>query len=155
MRVYTSLRARSTRQSRKCRNWMAALILWFTLFFSPLAFAELSETYVFASTQKKIQFEEVIHEMRCLVCQNQNLADSNAPLAQDLRLVIYRRIKRGESIAQVKNYLVSRYGEFISFKPAFSRLTYVLWLSPFILLLVIFLIFLFKIKKFDIRVSRC
>ena len=130
-------------------NW----IFCWVMLFSPVAFSALSEMYVFDSTQKKSQFEEIIHEMRCLVCQNQNLADSNAPLANDLRLVIYRRIKQGESTEQIRNYLVSRYGDFISFKPAFSRLTYCLWLSPFILLLVILLIFLFKINKFDIRSS--
>ncbi|MCH9755462.1 MAG: cytochrome c-type biogenesis protein CcmH [Gammaproteobacteria bacterium] len=128
-------------------------LFWLAIFFSPLAFSELSEMYVFDSSEKKIQFEEITHEMRCLVCQNQNLADSNAPLANDLRLVIYRRIKQGESLDQVKNYLVSRYGEFISFKPAFSRITFCLWLSPFILLLVILLILLLKIKKFDTRIS--
>lgn len=124
------------------------------ILFSPLAVAKLSEMYVFDSTQKNNQFAEIIHEMRCLVCQNQNLADSNAPLAKDLRFVIYRRIKNGESTVQIRNYLVSRYGNFISFKPAFSGLTYCLWLSPFILLLVILLILLFKINKFDIRASR-
>lgn len=128
-------------------------LFWLAIFFSPLAFSELSEMYVFDSSEKKIQFEEITHEIRCLVCQNQNLADSNAPLANDLRLVIYRRIKQGESLDQVKNYLVSRYGEFISFKPAFSRITFCLWLSPFILLLVILLILLLKIKKFDTRIS--
>ncbi|OIZ95645.1 hypothetical protein A1D18_01800 [Candidatus Rickettsiella isopodorum] len=128
-------------------------LFWLAIFFSPLAFSELSEMYVFDSSEKKIQFEEITHEIRCLVCQNQNLADSNAPLANDLRLVIYRRIKQGESVDQVKNYLVSRYGEFISFKPAFSRITFCLWLSPFILLLVILLILLLKIKKFDTRIS--
>jgi cytochrome c-type biogenesis protein CcmH len=117
------------------------------IFFSPCAFSKLTEAYVFDTPQKKIQFEEIIHEMRCLVCQNQNLADSNAPLAQDLRLVIYRRISSGEPTVQIKHYLVSRYGEFVSFKPPFSRLTYCLWLSPFILLLVTLLLFLLKIKK--------
>lgn len=126
-------------------------LLGFIILFSPLAFSELSEMYVFDSTQKKSQFEQIIHEMRCLVCQNQNLADSNAPLAKDLRLVIYRRIRNGESTRQIRNYLMSRYGDFITFKPAFSHLTYCLWLSPFILLLVIFLILIFKIKKFDSR----
>lgn len=122
-----------------------SVILSFIILFSPLAFSELSEIYVFESPQKKSQFEQIIHEMRCLVCQNQNLADSNAPLAKDLRLVIYRRIKHGESTLQIRNYLVSRYGDFITFKPAFSRLTCCLWLSPFILLIVILLLLLFKI----------
>ena len=123
------------------------------IFFSPLAVASLHDIYVFDSIQKKNQFEEIIHEMRCLVCQNQNLADSNAPLAKDLRLVIYRRIKNGESPVQVKKYLVSRYGNFISFKPIFSRLTYCLWLSPFILLLVSLFILLLKIKKSDSQMT--
>lgn len=130
-------------------SWIFCL----AMLFSPLAFSESSEMYVFDSTPKKNQFETIIHEMRCLVCQNQNLADSNAPLAKDLRLVIYRRIKHGESTDQIRNYLVSRYGDFISFKPTFSRLTYCLWLSPFILLLVILLILLFKKNKIGIRPS--
>lgn len=130
------------------RNFLAQLnlggVVCMAILFCPFAFAELSETYFFDSTQKKIQFEQVIHEMRCLVCQNQSLADSNAPLANDLRLVIYRRIRHGESIDQVKKYLINRYGDFISFKPNFSRLTYGLWLSPFILLLVIFITLFLK-----------
>ncbi|MFZ0218859.1 MAG: cytochrome c-type biogenesis protein [Candidatus Aquirickettsiella sp.] len=128
-------------------------MLCWTVLFSPLAFSELSETYVFDSVQKKNQFEAIIHEMRCLVCQNQNLADSNAPLANDLRLVIYRRITQGESTGQIRSYLVSRYGTFISFKPVFSRLTYCLWLSPFILLLAILLTLFIKIKKRTVQIS--
>src|SRR5215475_14229508 len=83
------------------------------MFLSPLTVAALPDLYVFVSAQKKDQFEEIIHEMRCLVCQNQNLADSNAPLAQDLRLLIYRRIQNGESPTEIKKYLINRYGEFI------------------------------------------
>lgn len=124
-----------------------------TIFFSPVAIAEIHDIYVFDSVQKKQQFEHIIYEMRCLVCQNQNLADSNAPLAQDLRLIIYRRVKNNESEAKIKSYLVSRYGEFITFKPAFSSLNYCLWFSPFILLLAILFIYIFNIKKFDLRIT--
>lgn len=124
-------------------------MLGVTIFFSSFVSAEISETYVFDSGQKRNQFEKMIHEMRCLVCLNQNLADSNAPLANDLRSVIYQRVKNGESADQIKNYLVSRYGNFISFKPVFSRVTFCLWVSPFILLLVILCIILVEFKKFD------
>jgi cytochrome c-type biogenesis protein CcmH len=124
-------------------------MLGVTIFFSSFVSAEISEIYPFDSVQKKNQFEKMIHEMRCLVCLNQNLADSNAPLANDLRSVIYQRVKNGESADQIKNYLVSRYGNFISFKPVFSRVTFCLWVSPFILLLVILCIILVKFKKFD------
>ena len=124
-------------------------MLGVTIFFSSFVSAEISEIYPFDSVQKKNQFEKMIHEMRCLVCLNQNLADSNAPLANDLRSVIYQRVKNGESADQIKNYLVSRYGNFISFKPVFSRVTFCLWVSPFILLLVILCIILVEFKKFD------
>jgi cytochrome c-type biogenesis protein CcmH len=135
------------------KHFSLSKLFCLAIFFSPLAVATSPDLYVFASAQKKAQFAEIIHEMRCLVCQNQNLADSNAPLAQDLRLVIYRRIQSGESPTQIKKYLISRYGDFISFRPAFSRLTYCLWLSPFILLLVSLLILLFKAKKFNAQIS--
>ncbi len=72
------------------------------IFISPLATAALHDIYHFDSTQKKNQFKQIIYEMRCLVCLNQNLADSNAPLAKDLRLVIYKRIQNNESKANIK-----------------------------------------------------
>ncbi|HEY2567442.1 MAG TPA: cytochrome c-type biogenesis protein [Candidatus Aquirickettsiella sp.] len=129
------------------KNFSLNKLFWLAIFFSPLAVAASSDLYVFTSAQKKAQFAEIIHEMRCLVCQNQNLADSNAPLAQDLRLVIYRRLKKGESPTEIKKYLISRYGDFIAFRPVFSHLTYCLWLSPFILFLVIIFILLLKLRK--------
>ena len=114
---------------------LGGLFIFSSYFFSSFAFSATHDIYCFDSRQEKIQFEQIIQELRCLVCQNQNLADSNAPLAQDLRQIIYQRIKKGESSSNIKDYLVSRYGEFILFKPLFSPLTYALWLSPFILLL--------------------
>ncbi|MDQ8039917.1 MAG: cytochrome c-type biogenesis protein [Cellulomonas sp.] len=99
--------------------------------------AKTTELYPFNSVVQKKTFQHMILDLRCLVCQNQNLADSNALFAQDLRQIIYQRIIRGESEEHIKIYLVSRYGEFILFKPLFSPLTYLLWLGPFILLLTI------------------
>lgn len=121
-------------------------LLYATLFFSPCAFSELSEIYSFTSFEQKIQFEAIIQEMRCLVCQNQSLADSNAPLANDLRLAIYQRVRAGESTEQIKNYLISRYGEFISLKPLFSHRNIYLWLFPFIVLIIIVFLIICKIK---------
>ncbi len=124
-------------------------LIFLSYFFSALAFSATHEIYSFASRQEKIQFQQIIQELRCLVCQNQNLADSNAPLAQDLRRIIYQRIKKGESSLHIKNYLVSRYGEFILFKPMFYPLTYALWLSPFILLLAIGIKLLVRTRGFE------
>jgi cytochrome c-type biogenesis protein CcmH len=73
-------------------------------------------------------------ELRCLVCQNQSIDDSEAPLARDIRLLIRERIKQGESNDAVRAYLVSRYGDFILLKPPFKPETLLLWLSPVVTL---------------------
>ena len=69
-------------------------------------------------------------ELRCMVCQNQSIDDSDAPLARDIRLLIRERIGEGESNDQVRAYLVSRYGDFILLKPPFKAETLLLWLAP-------------------------
>ncbi|MCP5083219.1 MAG: cytochrome c-type biogenesis protein CcmH [Alphaproteobacteria bacterium] len=73
-------------------------------------------------------------ELRCLVCQNQSIDDSDAPLAKDLRILLRERLQAGDSDSQVISYLVDRYGEFILLKPYFGRHTLLLWLLPFVLL---------------------
>jgi cytochrome c-type biogenesis protein CcmH len=73
-------------------------------------------------------------ELRCLVCQNESIDDSEAPLARDIRLLIRERIGKGESNAAVRAYLVSRYGDFILLKPPFKPETLLLWLSPVLVL---------------------
>lgn len=69
-------------------------------------------------------------EVRCMVCQNQSIDDSNADLARDLRLLVRKRLIDGDSDAQVLDYLVSRYGEFVLLKPRLSEKTYILWGAP-------------------------
>ena len=73
-------------------------------------------------------------ELRCLVCQNQSIDDSNAPLARDLRLLVRERLKAGDKDDQIINYIVARYGEFVLLRPRFSASTMVLWLAPLLLL---------------------
>jgi cytochrome c-type biogenesis protein CcmH len=73
-------------------------------------------------------------ELRCLVCQNQSIDDSDAPLARDIRILIRSRIAEGESNEVVRAYLVSRYGDFILLKPPFKPETMLLWLSPALVL---------------------
>ena len=74
-------------------------------------------------------------ELRCMVCQNQSIDDSNAELAKDLRLLVRERIKDGDSDEQVLDYIVSRYGEFVLLKPRFSIKTVLLWGAPVLLVL--------------------
>lgn len=78
---------------------------------------------------------EVSRELRCLVCQNQSIEDSNAPLAADLRRIVRERIAAGDSDAGVRDYVVQRYGEWVLLAPRFNARTYLLWLGPPILLL--------------------
>src|SRR5262247_342687 len=75
-------------------------------------------------------------ELRCMVCQNQSIDDSDAPLARDLRVLVRERLQAGDSDHQVIDFLVSRYGEFVLLKPRFSPTTALLWLGPAALLLV-------------------
>lgn len=78
---------------------------------------------------------ELSRELRCLVCQNQSIDDSDAGLARDLRLLVRERLKAGDSNAEVIDYLVARYGDFIRLKPPFDAATLLLWMSPLVLLL--------------------
>ena len=73
---------------------------------------------------------DISAELRCLVCQNQSIDDSNAPLAKDLRLLVRERLKAGDSDRQVHDYVVARYGDFVLLKPPFRLSTLLLWLTP-------------------------
>jgi cytochrome c-type biogenesis protein CcmH len=81
-------------------------------------------------------YERLTHEVRCLVCQNQTIADSSAPLASDLRREIRRMIEEGRSETEVKTFLLDRYGDFVLYKPQFKATTAALWLAPLLLLLI-------------------
>ncbi|MEJ1158023.1 cytochrome c-type biogenesis protein [Prosthecomicrobium sp. N25] len=77
---------------------------------------------------------EISAELRCMVCQNQSIDDSDAPLAKDLRVLVRDRLKAGDSNEAVKEFLVDRYGQFVLLKPRFEWETAVLWLTPFVVL---------------------
>ena len=99
------------------------------------AAADDNYTYQFNSESQQAQFDQLTHELRCLVCQNETLADSNAPLAKDLRNKIAAQITAGDSDQEIVDYLIKRYGDFILYKPRLNSTTYVLWFSPALLLL--------------------
>lgn len=77
------------------------------------------------------RYHELIEELRCLVCQNESLAESNADLAKDLRSEILQMMERGASNEQIIDFLVARYGDFVLYRPPFKPITYVLWVAPF------------------------
>ncbi len=86
-------------------------------------------------------------ELRCLVCQNQTLADSNAPLAVDLRNTVREQLARGASEREVIDFMTARYGDFVLYRPPFKGTTILLWLGPFLLLAFGIFLFLRKVRK--------
>lgn len=93
------------------------------------------DTYEFNDEVTKIRFQELSKELRCPKCQNQNLADSNSPIAADLRKELYELLQQGKADSEIVNFMVDRYGEFVLYRPRVSQLTYVLWFGPAVLIL--------------------
>ena len=88
--------------------------------------------------EQEALYQSIVHEVRCLVCQNQSIAESNAELAKDLRIEIANQIKDGKTEQDIKNFLLSRYGDFVLYEPSFNKKTVFLWFSPLLLLFLIF-----------------
>jgi cytochrome c-type biogenesis protein CcmH len=100
-----------------------------------VAQAENFDTYPFESPEQEARFDRLTQELRCPKCQNQSLADSNAPIAHDLRLEVLRLMREGKSDAQIKQFLVERYTEFVLYKPEVKPMTWLLWFGPGMLVL--------------------
>lgn len=90
--------------------------------------------YEFPSAAAEARYRRLTEELRCLVCQNQNLADSHADLAQDLRREIYTRVLAGASDEDIIGFMVDRYGDFVLYRPQLKTTTMLLWFGPFLLL---------------------
>ncbi|TWR92013.1 cytochrome c-type biogenesis protein [Pseudomonas saxonica] len=113
------------------KRWLAAVALGLTL--TGAAQAAI-DTYEFADDAERARFRELTQELRCPKCQNQDIADSNAPIATDLRREIYRMLGEGKSNQQIIDFMVDRYGDFVRYKPALTGKTSVLWFGPLALL---------------------
>jgi cytochrome c-type biogenesis protein CcmH len=115
---------------------MRRLLFIFMIVFLPAAAAMAVEPdEILADPALETRARDLSAGFRCLVCQNQSIDDSNAPLARDLRILIRERIKAGSSDAEVKRYVGSRYGDFVLLKPPIGSRTLLLWALPFIVLL--------------------
>ena len=105
------------------------------LCFFVTSFAAVENQYPFQSTQKMQQFQRLTNELRCMVCQNESIASSTADFAADMRGKVYQMVKAGKSDHEIEHYMVSRYGNFILFKPPLVQETYLLWFAPALLFL--------------------
>ena len=105
------------------------------------------ENVQFDDPKIETRYQQLIAELRCLVCQNQNLADSNAELAKDLRRKTAEMLRAGKSDDEILTFMRDRYGDFILYRPPFSATTAALWVGPFVLLLVAAFGILLTIKR--------
>jgi len=105
------------------------------------------ESFTFATPGEEQRFKDVIEEIRCLVCQNQSLIDSDAELAHDLRAEVYDMMQAGNSDAQIVDFLVERYGDFVLYSPPVKPSTWLIWFGPFVLLLVATLILVRSLRR--------
>jgi len=112
------------------RNLIAVLIVMLLAGFSASAAHAVQPDEIMSDPAKELRARDLSRELRCMVCQNQSIDDSEAPLARDLRLLVRERIAAGDSDAQVLDFLVARYGEFVLLKPRVEPHTLLLWLLP-------------------------
>lgn len=88
------------------------------------------DTYEFSTQAERERYRTLVEELRCPKCQNQNISDSDAPIAMDMRNEIFNKLERGESDEEIVNYLVERYGDFVRYKPPVNKSTFILWYAP-------------------------
>ncbi|AIN19088.1 MULTISPECIES: heme lyase NrfEFG subunit NrfF [Yersinia] len=113
---------------------MKTLLLLLSLVFSPWVLADLVDTYHFSSQQNQQQALALAKELRCPQCQNQNLLESTSPIAQDLRLEVYRLVEAGHSSPEIMALMTQRYGDFVLYRPPVRSATLILWFGPGVLL---------------------
>ena len=109
--------------------------------------APAGDPLIFTDAEREVRYQQLTVQLRCLVCQNQNLADSDAPLAQDLRQEIYNMMQAGRTDDEIKQFLIDRYGDFVLYMPPVKSNTLVLWLMPALLLIGGALVVLIAVQK--------
>lgn len=129
--------------------FLRALVLLALLLAPALCNAQVSDPtpLQFRDTSEEARFHQLTSELRCVMCQNQSLADSNAQIAHDLRREVLDLMNQGKSDAEIKRFLVDRYGEFVLYKPEVQRDTWLLWFGPGLLLLAGAIIIAMVVRK--------
>lgn len=120
------------------------LIILFTIHSACLAGVEYRE---FKNPEQEKIYNELIDELRCLVCQNQTIADSNADLAKDLRRQVHEMLQKGQTRQNIIDYMLSRYGDFVLYRPPLKSKTFILWVGPIIFLLLGLIVIFIYIRK--------
>ena len=114
---------------------LRVMCLFIALAASGLAVADVAAVYDFESRSEEQRYQNLISELRCPKCQNQNIADSNSPISKDMRTAVYQMMLDGSSNDEIVESLVGRFGEFVKYKPDLDSRTFLLWATPAIAVL--------------------
>lgn len=125
----------------------AAGLMAAALAFAPLTALAVQPNEVLPDPKQETRAREISENLRCLVCQNQSIDDSNADLARELRLLVREQVKAGKSNSEITDYLVSRYGDFILLKPPVNARTALLWIAPFATLVIAGAMVLARVRR--------
>ncbi|WP_329740470.1 cytochrome c-type biogenesis protein [Dyella sp. A6] len=117
------------------RRWLHALLVSLALMFATGAAAQAIDPLPFKDHAQEVRFQKLTGQLRCMVCQNETLADSNASLARDMRHKVFQLMQQGKSNAQIKQYLVDRYSDFVLYDPPVQPNTWLLWFGPLLILI--------------------
>ncbi len=123
------------------------LLISFVLLLSPLNVFSIEPDEILSDSRLENRARNLSKGIRCLVCQNQSIDDSDSELAKDLRKIIRIKIVEGKKDKEINDFLVEKYGNFILMKPPFYSETFLLWSSPFIIVFIGFIIIFFSLKK--------
>ena len=123
------------------------LLISFVLLLNPLNVFSIEPDEILSDSKLENRARNLSKGIRCLVCQNQSIDDSDSELAKDLRKIIRIKIVEGKKDKEINDFLVEKYGNFILMKPPFSSETFLLWSSPFIIMFIGFIIIFFSLKK--------
>lgn len=126
---------------------LLGLLFALAVAFAGLAAAQAIDPLPFKDHAQEVRFQNLTRQLRCLVCQNENLADSNADLARDLRHEVFGLMQQGKSDDEIKQYLVDRYSDFVLYDPPVKRSTWLLWFGPGLFLLLGAIVVLVNIRR--------
>jgi cytochrome c-type biogenesis protein CcmH len=119
----------------RAQGALLSVLLATFLVFAGVAHAQAIEPMPFANHTQELRFQHLTQQLRCPMCQNETLADSNAPIARDLRNQIFQMMQQGKSDDEIKQYLVARYSDFVLYDPPLTTGTWLLWFGPLLILL--------------------
>ena len=126
--------------------FITIVIICLTEFVSKNCFA-VEPDEILLDQKQELRARDISKKIRCVICQNQSIDESNAPLARDLRILIRNKIKEGKKDEEIYKFLTDRYGEFILLKPPFNSKTLILWFLPFVFLILGIYIIFYHNKK--------